>query len=109
MRIDRLLALQGPHKEDFARSYGGFTSKIQTLTDGQGRTLGFVPTGGEVSDYKAFEPLLNLPTPKPRLFLTDKRYDDDIVREALLMKGIVLVIPPKANRKISLSYNKQIY
>jgi transposase len=34
-----------------------------------------------------------------RLFLADKGYDADAVREELLIRGIQPVIPPKANRK----------
>lgn len=40
-----------------------------------------------------------MPVAKPRLMLADKGYDGDDVRTALLMKGILPVIPPKANRK----------
>ena len=52
---------------------------------------------------------MNLPAPKPRLFLADKGYDGDSVREVLLMKGIAPVIPPKANRKVPPTYNKRAY
>lgn len=31
--------------------------------------------------------------------LTDKGYDGDAVRQALLLQGILPVIPPKSNRK----------
>src|SRR5258708_31849791 len=42
----------------FGRSRGGFTSKIYAPADGQGHPLGFILTGGEVSDYKAVPALL---------------------------------------------------
>ena len=67
---------------------GGFTSKIHARTDGQERPIGFLLTGGEVSDYRMFETLLNLPLAKPQRFLADKGYDGDSAREALLLKGI---------------------
>ena len=70
----------GTHKEAFGRSRGGFTTKIHARTDGQGRPLGFVLTGGEASDYGAVPTLLNIPLHKPRLFLADKGYDSDTVR-----------------------------
>lgn len=44
--------------------------------------------------------LLAIPVAKPRLFLADKGYDGDSVREELLIHGIRPVIPPKANRKV---------
>ncbi|SFN69552.1 Transposase DDE domain-containing protein [Cohaesibacter marisflavi] len=50
-----------------------------------------------MSDYKMFEPLLDLPLARPRRFLADKGYDGDSVREARLFKGVNPVIPPKAD------------
>jgi transposase len=58
-----------------------------------------VLTGGEASDYNAVPDLLAIPVGKPRLFLADKGYDGDFLREELLIHGIRPVIPPKANRK----------
>jgi transposase len=43
--------------------------------------------------------LLDMPVAKPKAMLADKGYDGDDVRSALLMRGILPVIPPKANRK----------
>jgi transposase len=40
-----------------------------------------------------------MPVGKPKLFLADKGYDSDAIREELLIHGILPVIPPKANRK----------
>ena len=40
-----------------------------------------------------------MPVTKPKAMLADKGYDGDDVRSALLMRGILPVIPPKANRK----------
>lgn len=67
--------------------------------DGQGRPLGFILAGGEASDYNAVPGRLAIPVGKPRLFLADKGYDGDFLREELLTHGISPVIPPKANRK----------
>ena len=66
---------------------------------GQGRPLGFVLTGGGVSDYKAVPALLDMPVPKPKALLADKGYDGDTVRENLLCRGILPVVPPEANRR----------
>jgi len=90
---------RGTHKEAFGRSRGGFTTKVHARADGQGRPLGFILTGGETSDYNAVPALLALPVGKPKLFLADKGYDGDYIREELLIHGIRPVIPPKANRK----------
>lgn len=40
-----------------------------------------------------------IPVGKPRLFLADKGYGGNFLREELLIHGIRPVIPPKANRK----------
>ncbi|WP_408870149.1 hypothetical protein [Gluconobacter japonicus] len=40
--------------------------------DNQGRPLGFALTGGQVSDYKAVNALLELPAPNPRAMLADR-------------------------------------
>jgi transposase len=99
----------GGHKEGFGRSRGGFTSKIHARADGQGRPLGFILTGGEASDYKAVDDLIALPVSKPRLMLADKGYDSDDVRASLLLKGILPVIPPKANRKQPITCDFRAY
>ncbi len=39
-----------------------------------------------------------MPVPTPSAMLADKGYDGNSVREALLMRGILPIIPPKANR-----------
>jgi transposase len=41
--------------------------------------------------------------------LADKGYDGDDVRSSLLMKGILPVIPPKANRKEPIACDFQAY
>ena len=99
----------GTHKEGFGRSRGGFTSKIHARSDGQGRPLGFILTGGETSDYKAVEGLIHMPVKNPRLMLADKGYDSDDIRAALLMKGILPVIPPKSNRREPIACDFRAY
>lgn len=40
-----------------------------------------------------------MPVAKPRLFLANKGYDSDALREELLIHGVRPVIPPRANGK----------
>ncbi|WP_247646186.1 transposase [Labrenzia sp. VG12] len=61
-----------------------------------------VLTGGEASDYSTVPALLDMPCRKPRLFLADKGYDGDAVRQRLLLAGICPIILPKANRRCKL-------
>jgi transposase len=41
--------------------------------------------------------------------LADKGYDSDDVRASLLLKGILPVIPPKANRKEAIACDFRVY
>jgi transposase len=66
-------------------------------------------TGGETSDYKSAADLLAMPLGKPRLMLADKGYDGDTVRSDLLLKGILPVIPAKANRKNPVEHDRTAY
>jgi len=77
-------------------------TKIHARADGQGRPLGFVLTGGEASDYAAVPDLLAMPVGKPRLFLADKGYDGDFLREELLIHGIRPVIRQGLTERIRL-------
>jgi len=43
--------------------------------------------------------LIDMPVAAPKAMLADKGYDGDAVREALLLRGILPVIPPRANRR----------
>jgi transposase len=52
-----------------------------------------------VSDYWAVPALLDMPVAKPKALLADKGYDGDAIREDLLWRGVLPIIPPKANRR----------
>jgi transposase len=43
------------------------------------------------------------------MMIADKGYDGDEVRTALLMKGVLPVIPPKANRKEPIACDFRAY
>jgi transposase len=40
-----------------------------------------------------------MPAPKPKALLADKGYDGDELRQKLLVRGILPIIPPKSNRR----------
>ena len=42
---------------------------------------------------------MSIPFIKPKALLADKGYDGDLVRENLLIQGILPIIPPKSNRR----------
>ncbi len=53
--------------------------------------------------------LFALPVKTPKMMLADKGYDGDEARTALLMKGVLPVIPPKANRKQQIACDFNAY
>ncbi len=50
-----------------------------------------------------------MPCRKPRLFLADKGYDGDAVRQSLLLAGVSPVIPPKSSRKQPIACDFRAY
>ncbi len=65
-------------------------------------------TPGQASDLEGADELL--PEVEGQALLADKGYDaDQRVREVLEARGIAAVIPPKANRKKALDYDRHLY
>lgn len=65
-------------------------------------------TPGQASDLKGADVLL--PNVEGEALLADKGYDaDERVRDKLAERDIEAVIPPKANRKESLEYDRHLY
>jgi transposase len=82
------------------RSRGGFTTKIHAKSDASGDIIAFDLTGGEASDGRHFETLLDIgPDIEPRAAICDKGYASKANREAARARGIAPVIPHKANEK----------
>jgi transposase len=74
---------QGQDDQALGRSRGGFSTKIHLKVDLGGLPLSFHLTGGEASDSRNFEILLDLgPDINPRAALGDKGYDSKSNREA---------------------------
>ena len=64
---------------------------------------------GEASDYGAVDALVAIPVTKPKALLAAKGYDGDAVRENLLIRDILPIIPPKANRRLPIPCNFRRY
>jgi transposase len=91
---------RGQHGQALGRSRGGFSTKIHLKTDFDGQPLAIHLTGGEASDSRQFEILLDIgPDITPRAALTDKGYDAKENREAARQRGICPVIPYRCNAK----------
>jgi transposase len=91
---------RGQQNQALGRSRGGFSCKIHLKTDFNGLPIAFHLTGGEVSDSTQLICSLGIgPDIRPRAALTDKGYDSKANRAACRKRGIVPVIPYRANVK----------
>src|SRR6202043_1758387 len=74
---------RGQDNQALGRSRGGFSTKIHLKTDFGGLPIAFHLTGGEASDSRNFETLLDIgPDLNPRAALGDKGYDSKSNRDA---------------------------
>ena len=90
------------------RSRGGLSTKIHTLVDALGNPLRFFLTGGQAHDLAGADHLL--PTMNADTLIADKAFDADArVIVPLAAAGKAVVIPPKANRKVSRDYDRDLY
>ena len=84
----------GQDDQALGRSRGGFSTKIHLKVDLDGLPLAFHLTGGEASDSRNFELLLDIgPDILPRAAITDKGYDAKSNRDGARKRGICPVIP----------------
>jgi len=96
----RRRAQKGAKGQALERSRGGFTTKIHAKADKAGNLIAFDLAGGEASDARHFETLLDLgPDIEPRAAIGDKGYSSKANRAAARARGIVPVIPHKDNEK----------
>jgi len=66
-------------------------------------------TGGEVSDYKGFDILVDDDLPNAKVFLADRGYDSDHIRNTIVKRGGTPIIPGKINRKKPISIDTLTY
>lgn len=89
------------------RSCGGLSTKIHMVVNGMGKPVRFLVTGGQVSDYKGGEILLQ--NIHAQYVLADKGYDSNYLVRLVKGQGAKAVIPPKRNRKVKRRYDKTVY
>lgn len=94
-------------QECLGTSRGGTTTKIHALTDGLGRCVKFILTGGQVHDSTQIEQLFEGETCEN--VLADKAYDSDAIRACIEAIGASAVIPGKKNRIKKIVYDKHTY
>lgn len=63
---------------------------------------------GQMSDYKGAALMMGA-LPSAKHMLADRGYDADWFRDALTARGITPCIPSKANRKVPILHDKDLY
>jgi len=85
------------------------STKIHATCDALGNPTGFYLTPGQCHDLEGADALMDEIT-KADALLADKAYDaDERVRQKLIEKGCIAVIPSKSNRINPASYDKDVY
>lgn len=95
-------------QQSLGRSRGGLSTKIHAAVDGLGNLARFRLTGGERHDIteaaNLIEGMLNVGS-----VVADKAFDATSLLECIEAMNATAVIPPRANRKESRSYDKHLY
>lgn len=78
------------------------------MTDGRGRPLAFQLTPGQIGDVRAALPLL-AKVPPGRMCLADTAYDANGLRQYLIERGTLPVIPNNPTRKNHHPFDECLY
>lgn len=90
------------------RSRGGLTTKIHALTDARGLPIELVLTEGQAGDCPAAKLLLGR-LQDGTIFLADKAYDADWLRQAIEEGGGAPNIPARSTRNWKPCFSKVLY
>jgi transposase len=84
------------------------STKIHAMVDALGNPIAFLLTPGQAHDLEGADAFL--PQMQADTLLADKAFDaDQRVIEPLLAAGKTLVIPPKSNRKVQRTFDREMY
>jgi transposase len=56
-------------------------------------------TGGQVSDYRGYDAVMDDDLPQPKVLMADRGYDSEHIREDVEQRGATPIIPARKNRK----------
>jgi transposase len=99
----------GQQGQALGRSRGGFSTKLHLRCDARGLPLALVLTPGEAHETRAFAALVEDLAAGTRCLIGDMGYDADWVREELLVRGVLPVIPPNPVRKEPAPLDRELY
>ena len=97
----------GQASQALGRSRGGFSTKIHIAVDGLGNRLHFMLTAGQRHDITCAEALTS--GYNSEYVIADTSYDSMAFIESITDRGAVPVIPPRANRRDSRTYDVHLY
>jgi hypothetical protein len=81
------------------RSRGGFSTKLHLRCDANGLPLAIVLTPGQTHEARTFEALVENMASGTRCLIGDMGYDADRIRQDLLPRGVLPVVPCNPVRK----------
>ena len=93
--------------ECIGRSRGGPSTKIHVVVDGLGNPTKVELTEGQVHDVTQAPKLLK--EAKNTVVLGDKGYDSDAVVAQIEAQGSLAVIPPRRDRRVMRSYDRDLF
>ena len=85
----------------------GLNTKIHLAVDAHGMPVRVLVTAGTTADYKQAAALID--GYAADFLLADRGYDVNSFMETAISAGMVVVIPPKRNRKEQRYYDKELY
>jgi transposase len=77
--------------------------------DGRGLPLAVVLTPGQAHESTAVDDLLEGLSCDARVMLCDRGYDADALREKLLLRGVLPVIPARSGRREPTTHDRALY
>jgi transposase len=89
------------------KSRGGIATKIHAVTDGLGRCIDLLLTGGQVHESSQAKALLA--GKEPENVIADKAYDSNEIRGFIEKMGSQAVIPSNASRRELIEHDRHIY
>jgi transposase len=99
----------GQEGQALGRSRGGFSTKLHLRCDAHGLPLAVVLTPGQTHEARAFAALVEDLAPGTRCLVGDAGYDADWLRQELLQRGVLPVIPPNPVRKEPAPLGRELY
>ena len=97
---------RGGQDQALGRSRGGLSTKIHMTVDANGQPIRFILTGGQAGDAPQGIPLLR--GIKAGYVIADKGYDSDAILSFVRAQGTIAVIPPKSNRRVIRTHDKEV-